>query len=391
VQVDPVNIGPAGQMWLVSGVARLDHFVPEEFRFTLQTDALSLIPVSYQYTGLSATGNVSGVLIVAGTPLAVTLGGRLALQDATITLKDTKSAVVPGLGFNADLTLVTGRKVEFLWPNENVPLLRAVAATNQNLAVLANDVTSTWSVKGKIGLKTGEVNYLNHTFLIKEGQLVFQENQAGFDPRIAVRAEYRVRASTGDVLVNLMADGFLSRFSPRFDAEPYQTPEQLQQLVGTTLAVPTDYTNSSGTNTALSVATDVGTSFLLTPFENTVKKNFKLDLFTVQTEILKRSLLNRNGPLEAADYLDNTRLYFGKYIGDDLFLQGTLAFSQGIVTYNQDGTVTTQEPTTLVIEPELLMEFQTPFFLLDWDLLPRHPETLFVTDNTVTFRWNWSY
>src|SRR6185369_9405415 len=134
------------------------------------------------------------------------------------------------------------------------------------------------------------------------------------------------------------------------------------------------YTKATNVDTALSVASDVGTSFLLTPFEETVKKNFQLDLFTVKTEILKKSLLNRNGPLEASDYLDNTRLFFGKYIGDDLFLQGTLAF-------RRDESIATQVSPKMVVEPEFQMEFQTPFFLLNWTLLPLHPETLFVTDN----------
>ena len=384
VRFDPVNWGPSGQTWLVSGVARLDHLVPEEFQFAVQTDALSVVPVSYQYTGLSVAGGISGLLLVKGTPLAVTLGGRLVLQDTTITLKQTQPSSSPGLGFNVDLTLITGRKVEFLWPNESLPLLRAVTAAGQILTVKANDVASTWSVVGKMAIRTGEINYLNRTFVVKEGELGFQENQAGFDPRISVRAEYKVRETSGTVVVNLRADGTLNKFSPRFDATPYQSPEELQRLVGTTLALPTDYTKATNMDTALSLASDVGTSFLLTPFEETVKKNFQLDLFTVKTEILKKSLLSRNGPLEASDYLDNTRLFFGKYIGDDLFLQGTLAF-------RQDGSVATQVSPKMVVEPEFQMEFQTPFFLLNWTLLPLHPETLFVTDNTVTFRWNWSY
>jgi len=385
LRVDPVNIGTGGRSWVVSAGARIDHLVPEEYQIVIQTDSLSAIPATYQFTGISAVGGVTGLLIIRGTPLAVTLGGRLVLQDTSVTLKNTPQtgATGPSLGFNADLTLVTGRKVEFLWPNENLPLLRAVSTPNQTLSVKANDVASTWSVTGKLGLKTGEINYLSRTFVLKEGQLTFQESQAGFDPRISVRAEWKYRETSGTSVIGLRADGTLATFSPRFDSTPYKSAEELQQIVGTTLSLPTDYTNTS-VDSALSVASDVGTSFLLTPFEETVKRNFKLDLFTVKTEILKRTLLNRNAILDASDYLDNTRLYFGKYVGDDLFLQGTLAF-------RRDDTVAAQVSTPMVVEPEFQMEFQTPFFLLNWTLLPQHPKTLFVTDNTVTFRWDWSY
>jgi len=385
LRIDPINIGPGTQTWIFSGGARLDHLLPEEYQFSIQTDPLSVIPVSYQYTGISATGSVAGLLVLKGNPFAVTLGGRLVVQDTIITLKPSSPETASGdpLGFSADLTLVTGRKVEFFWPNETLPLLRAVANPGQNLVVKANDMASTWSVNGKLALKTGAINYLNRLFVLKEGELSFQEDQTSFDPRISVRAELKVRETTGTVTINLRADDRLSQFSPRFDAVPYKSAEELQQLVGTTLSLPTDY-KATNIDTALSVASDVGTSFLLTPLEEAVRKNFQLDLFTLKTEILKKTLLNRNAALGASDYLDNTRLFFGKYIGDDLFLQGTLAF-------RRDTTVATQVSPKMVVEPEFQMEFQTPFFLLNWTLLPQHPETLFVTDNTVTFRWNWSY
>ena len=91
-----------------------------------------------------------------------------------------------------------------------------------------------------------------------------------------------------------------------------------------------------------------------------------------------------NAPLGASDYLDNTRVFFGKYLGDDLFLQGSVAFRQNTV-------VSQQQTTTLLVEPEISMDFQTPFFGLNWTMQPQHPETLFVSDNTVTFKWVWSY
>lgn len=381
LRFDPVNAGPQGKTWLVSGALLFDRLVPEEYQFTIQTDPLSTIPFSYRHTGISASGETTGLFIIRGTPLAVSLGGRLVLQDTTITLRESRAqGEGRGPGFNVDLNLITGRKVEFLWPNESLPLLRAVTAPNQSLAIKANDVASTWSLTGKLALRAGEINYLNRTFVLKEGQLQFQESQSGFDPRINVRAEWKLRETTGTTTVNLRADGTLSNFSPRFDAVPFKSADELQRLVGTTLALPTDYTSTS-VEAGLSVASDVGTSFLLAPFEEAVKRNFGLDLFTVKTEILKKTILNRNDLVDASDYLDNTRLFFGKYIGDDLFLQGTLAF-------RQDGSAAS---SPMVVEPEFQMEFQTPFFLLNWTLLPQHPETLFVTDNTVTFRWNWSY
>jgi hypothetical protein len=385
VRIEPVNFGPAGQSWFVSGLARLDHLLPEEYEFSVETDALSEIPASYQYSGISSTGNVNGVFVVKGNTREVTLGGRLILEDTTITLKDSSSSADSNaLDFNADLTLITGRKVEFLWPNQTLPLIQAVTAPGQTMLVRANQVESTWSLDGKLALKTGQINYLNRTFLLKQGQLIFQENQAKFDPQISLRAEWRVQEDSGPLIIILRADGSLAKFSPRFESSPYLSPAVLQQLVGTTLVLPSDYTNTTSMDTALSLASDVGTSFLLTPLEEAVKRNLNLDLFTVRTELLKRSLLNRNDTLNAVDYLDNTRLFFGKYIGDDLFLQGSLAFYQGVID-------ATQVSQVVDVDPEVEMDLQTPFFGLNWTLLFQHLTTYFVGDNTVTLRWNWSY
>ena len=45
------------------------------------------------------------------------------------------------------------------------------------------------------------------------------------------------------------------------------------------------------------------------------------------------------------------------------------------------------------LQPQLewSMEWATPFFLLDWNFEPQHPETLFLTDNALTFSWRFSY
>jgi len=37
------------------------------------------------------------------------------------------------------------------------------------------------------------------------------------------------------------------------------------------------------------------------------------------------------------------------------------------------------------------LEWETPFFLLEWSIVPQHPENLFVTDNTIGLKWKFSY
>jgi len=386
VSVSPTNIGRGGQVWTLSGTAALDHLSPQEYRLTLETDPLSSIPYSYLGLGIRAEGNSMGTLIITGNPFSLVVGGKVTVLDSTVTM--ASGSYIPTskdyFGINSDLTIVSGRKVEFLFPNQQFPLIRGFTGVNQTLKIRWNEALNDFALVGKIDLKSGELSYLNQTFLLREGSVTFNEDENGIDPLLSVRAELKTRGEAGPVTITMRVDGPLSKFTPRFSAQPYRTAEELQQLIGTTLAVPTEYSQADGVKTAISLASDVGTGFLLRPFEDSVKKNFGLDLFSVKTELLKKSLLDRNTALGASDYLDNTHVYFGKYIGDDLFLQGSLAFQQG------NRTDSAQTPLFL-IEPEVSVDFQTPFFLLNWTLQPQHPETLFVSDNTVTFRWDWSY
>ena len=47
--------------------------------------------------------------------------------------------------------------------------------------------------------------------------------------------------------------------------------------------------------------------------------------------------------------------------------------------------------TALQPDLELSLEWATPFFLMEWSFLPKHPETLFLSDNSLSFSWRFSY
>jgi len=100
---------------------------------------------------------------------------------------------------------------------------------------------------------------------------------------------------------------------------------------------------------------------------------------------------NQEYPLDNAvpslgQYLDNTTLFMGKYLGTDLFLELLVQLSSS--------KPTTAGPRSLAgieVESEVSLEFQTPFFLLEWSFFPRDPSSLFLADNTISFSWEYSY
>ncbi len=379
ITIPEVNVGPKGQSWLVGGTLHFDHAAIDHFNLSVRTDELSWIPARYVLTGIDAEGWASGELSFIGDAYAMTVRGDLTVQNTEMRLIPVQETPESNYGLNVDLHIKTGRKVEFVWPDPNIPLVKATAMPGQKLLIRYNDQASQLSLLGVIEFLTGEINYVSQTFQIQDGKLTFHESESSFDPHLSVHADLKTRDSEGPVIIILKADGPLSEFSPTFSTIPYRTPEELQQLLGTTLAVAS---STTPLDSAFSVASDLGSGILLRPFEESVKKSFGLDLFSIRTQILEKALTQSSSA--TSSYLDNTRVYFGKYLGDKLFLQGDLNIHQNPVV----GGIQT---TGFQVDPEIQMEFTTPFFLLNWTIVPQHVQSLFVTDNTVTFSWNWSY
>ena len=125
---------------------------------------------------------------------------------------------------------------------------------------------------------------------------------------------------------------------------------------------------------------------LLRPFEQRVRELLGLDMFSVRTQVIQNIVAEKVLGLASANPLDNTSLSLGKYLGDDLFLEMLVRLQAP------------RGPSGLLLpghglksEFELNLEWDTPFFLLEWSFLPRTPETLFLTDNSLALKWRYTY
>jgi hypothetical protein len=83
----------------------------------------------------------------------------------------------------------------------------------------------------------------------------------------------------------------------------------------------------------------------------------------------------------------------GKYLGNDLFFELLVRLQQpqvpvAIIT---SGGGLIAASTEVQPDLELSLEWATPFFLLDWTFLPQHPQTMFLSDNSLSFSWRISY
>ncbi|MDR1410927.1 MAG: translocation/assembly module TamB domain-containing protein, partial [Spirochaetaceae bacterium] len=237
----PVN-APCGKGYgEVSGWFRFDRWIPDTLNISIDAAASTPIPFSFDVLGILAAGNASGTLDIDLANQSLRVTGNLTGEDTEITL-NTQEMVAAGsspeggedsLPVATDFTIKTGRKVEFLWPNANTPILRANAAAGTAIRIASDSVSGRYSLNGDVNLRSGEIYYLQRSFYIRDGALAFNENELQFDPRLTVRAEIRDRTDDGPVTISMIVENEpLLSFEARFESSPPLSQVDILSLLG---------------------------------------------------------------------------------------------------------------------------------------------------------------
>jgi hypothetical protein len=221
---------------------------------------------------------------------------------------------------------------------------------------------------------------------------------------LTARAEIREVTPDGPVRIFLIADGQrLSEFSPRFESNPPLVNTDIIAILGGNI-LQTAGTGPVNLGTALVSTSDIVTQFgFFRQFENNVRNALDLDLFAIRTSFIQNILLTAINPLDEnatpiapslGTYLNNTSIFMGRYLGDKVFGQLVVQMrsrdeqlNPTISTFN-DGI---QAFGGVSIDAEVSLEWQTPLFLLEWNLAPQNPQELFIRDNRFSLRWSFSY
>jgi hypothetical protein len=181
----------------------------------------------------------------------------------------------------------------------------------------------------------------------------------------------------------------LLSFTARFESSPSLSQMEILALLGQNIAG-----NQFGedTNAALRAAvssiTDIGAQvFMVRRLERMVRNFTRLDMFSVRTQFFQNAFLMSTGIMQPTtvdrnvglgNYLDNTTVFGGKYIGQDMFIQGMLS-----MRYEGERGVT--------FSPDIGFELQNPLFSIRWDFVPEHPENWYMSDNSITLTRTFSF
>jgi hypothetical protein len=406
----PVNAPCGGGYGEVSGSFRFDRWIPDTLEITIQAGTAAPIPFSLEVAGVMAAGNASGSLVIAYADEILRVTGNLTGEDTEITLDPQKIAAaadgqepdedVPVI---ADFTLVTGRKVEFFWPDSNNPILRANASAGTVIRIESDSADGRFSMNGNVNLRSGEIFYVQRSFYIRSGALSFNENELQFVPRLTVRAEIRDRTDDGPVTISMIVDNEpLMSFDARFESSPPLSQIDILSLLGQNLTGESQ-TEGEAMDLMLSSTTDIAFQFLgIRRVERTVRDFLGLDMFSFRTQLISNAvsgLRNSAGSDSTSrgfgNYLDNTTVFVGKYLSPDMFFQGmfTLRYidmpGAGEELYRADSSGITMGQ--LILEPDISIELQSPLFNIGWNITPVHVENLFINDTSFSLTWRFVF
>jgi hypothetical protein len=376
---------------------QFDRWIPSTFNLDIRAWPEDPLPFGFDILGIVAQGLVSGRLNLAQEDMILRITGDLTGYDTEITLDaqelaagEYRTVSTANDQVLTDIIIRTGRKVEFLWPTADFPILRAHADLGTDVRVISDSVSGRFSLIGDVDLRSGELFYFQRSFYIREGVLSFNENEIQFNPRLTARAEIRDRTDDGPVTISMIVDNApLLSFTARFESTPPLSQFEILSLLGQNMTNASAERGSDSWAFFNSLA-DMGAQFqLIRRMERTVRDFIGLDMFSVRTQVLQNALLQFTGIRDPVDrigrvgnYFDNTTVFLGKYIGADMFAQVMLS-----TRYNENKI----DWWGIELEGDIGIELRGPLFDIRWNVIPLHPENLFIDDVSFTLTWRRSF
>ncbi|MBN2657700.1 MAG: translocation/assembly module TamB domain-containing protein [Spirochaetales bacterium] len=407
LRINPFSINLNKGEIFVDSSFEFDAGLPTIYNLDVEIRGSEGARVAYAIPGFSWDGHFSGPVHIEGSRSGGFLKGVLTCNNLESSMKsDAVSSPRPAIvknpsvnGFTVDLTVQTGRDVNFYFPNRQVPIIQATAEKGDDINISYDSRSDELALVGRVDVRTGEINYFNKTFYLQEGYIEFNESQVKFNPKLNVRADVITRDELGeDVTISLLFDDYLlNEFNPEFLSFPRKTENEILALLGQSFIPSNDPEQVSVASVLVATGGMIGKNTIMQPFEEAIKNSLNLDFVSFNTNLIENAILDRfqdqslydNGARQVnfARYLEDTSLFIGEYIGEFLFLEGSL-----VVDYDDSRSVSSTFGG-LELNVNLNIQFITPFVLIDWTYDPNNnPDSdYFLPQNTISFTWQYSY
>lgn len=337
------------------------------------------IPIPLSSINLEAM--VMGSLHYQGDASGQYLRGDLLVDSGSFSFKvpEVPEWMLLPQGVTTDISVTTGKNVTFAYPDLDSPIVNAVFDDNQNMRFVYDHISQNMSFEGALAFRSGEIYYVQKNFYVTEGALTFKTGMTQadiIDATIDLRARVREFDSEGDKvdIYLVLENSTLDNIVPRFESSPMLSTNEILEILGQGILGGLRFEeNAFSSVVALaSVATDmisrlglidttVATSF---GFSTLIRESLGLDVFSIRSNLLQNILFDalpgRSDTISLspmAKYLDKTTLYIGKYLVDDLYMQGMVNLR---ATANPSTTMFSFLANDMEIDTELSLEWITP-------------------------------
>ena len=411
----PVAASSGSGKAVVSGWFGFENWAPKTIGLNIVIPGESTIPYNIDIAGFLADGNASGNLnlFLDSKNHFLEITGNLSVHNTEMSVNmdefssrnEKESGKRKNFNVIAELNVSTGSMVEFFWPNKHSPILRANPEMGTVFYISSETGTGHYSLISDTRIRTGELFYFDRNFHIRQGVMTFRENEIQFNPMINARAEIRDQSDTGPVTISLIIDNQpLKTFVPRFESSPGLTQLEIYSILGQNFNNIQDGNMDTSQRFLIASTADIFTQFFANSeilsqilyfrqFERTVRKFLNLDMLSIRTRLIQNAVVSTGSAMfnnfssidrigSVGNYIDNTTVFIGKYIGQDMFIQGTITLK-----YDKNSVLF----GGLKIEPDFGIELKSPFVNIRWDFFPYHPENWWINDNSITLIWSKSF
>ena len=316
--------------------------------FVLQGNVFTDLKLSFEENIFDISGTIFGEDIDLNSSVSSFTG---IPQNQLNELQNNSESIQ--VQTNLDIKLGTHASISF------DPILRCVFVPNTSFSLIYNPDNEQLSVDGELKVRSGDVSYLNRNFYIKSGAIKFNPEELS-NPIVTFRAETREKDFKGQTVKIIMSveNKYLDKMEPRFSSEPAKSENDILTMLGQIVVA-----DSNKATDFLFAASDYALqSTVMRSMENKLRDLLNFDIFSIRTNILQNTLsmgisgeLSKNN-FSIGNFLDNSTVYIGRYLGSSLYVDAMLHISFENSATND--IISVGKP---IFQPEFGLELESPF------------------------------
>lgn len=382
--------------FVMDGHLALDKWIVDNMLFNMESIRGVAIPVAFKSPFVNVKGDVNCNVDLGYEADTWSVKGKVSVEnvDVVLNISDITEASNnmssddddDDMYFVCDLEVLMGTHVNLSFN----PILRCIFVPNTPISVKVDSSNEYYEIGGELKLKSGDVNYLSRNFYIKEGSIKFNQDDIT-NPLITIQAETREKDSTGqNVKIIFSVDNqYLQDLSPKFSSVPAKSENEILTLLGQVVIA-----DSENFGQILATAGDYYIqSTLIRDMENKLRDLMNFDIFSLRTNVIQNAIkIGTSDQIDQSkitigNFLDNTTVYIGKYLGSSLYVDAMLHLAL------EDGNDISFS-RGLSLKPEFGLELDLPIANIRWNMAPDINAIMrqqYVPSTSVSLSWKLTF